>query len=60
MGQSATKELPNPCLQQMNLYLACVENHKDGLSENDDCGKEVSEYKKCRAQIKEVSKKSEP
>lgn len=59
MGQSAGKEAPNPCLQQMNQYLACVECHENGLSENDDCGKEVVEYKKCRAQIKESLKKSE-
>ena len=58
MGQVVAKEVPNPCVQQMNAYLACVESHTNGLSENDDCAKEVLDYKKCRAQIKETEKNS--
>lgn len=38
----------DPCDAAMQVYLKCVESHKDGLTEGDDCTPEATAYKECR------------
>ena len=50
---------PNdPCQNAMNSYLKCVENHKDGLSDGDECLDEAKVYKACRSEVKKTAKKT--
>lgn len=51
----------DPCYPQMQGYLKCVEGHKDGLTEGDDCQPETVLYKKCREEQKvQLKKKKTP
>jgi len=54
-----TSKRDDPCLPYLNNYLKCVENHKDGLTEGDDCGDEGVFYKNCRTEQKNKAKSSE-
>jgi hypothetical protein len=47
----------DPCAPFMDSYLKCVESHKEGLSEGDDCQSEVLVYKKCRADEQKEKRK---
>ena len=49
----------DPCESAMQAYLTCVESHKNGLTEGDDCSDEGIKYKECRKQFnKEKDNKS--
>ena len=49
----------DPCDAAMQAYLKCVEGHKDGLTEGDDCTPEASAYKECRKQQQQSTQKKE-
>lgn len=60
MGQSNSTYKPSedPCNPALQAYLKCVESHKDGLTEGDDCSAEGNVYKACRKEQMDLKKKS--
>jgi hypothetical protein len=60
MGQSSSTYNPSedPCNPALQAYLKCVESHKDGLTEGDDCSAEGNLYKDCRKKQLALNKKS--
>lgn len=46
------------CGKYLESYLKCVESHKNGLTEGDDCSKENIEYKVCRKAEKDKLNKA--
>ncbi len=58
MGQSSStyNASEDPCHPALQSYLKCVESHKDGLTEGDDCSAEGNVYKSCRKQQIEIKK----
>lgn len=55
-GLFEKKKVINPCQKEMDLYLACVDGQKEGLSEGNECMKETNLYKACRASNKNPPK----
>ncbi|DAZ96316.1 TPA: hypothetical protein N0F65_008440 [Lagenidium giganteum] len=63
MGAEASKflgnEAVNPCQQQMDTYIKCVDARNaesGGLRDGDECEKESEEYRECRRKLKEWKK----
>jgi hypothetical protein len=47
----------DPCNASLQAYLSCVDAHKDGLTEGDDCSAEGEVYKACRKVQIDLKKK---
>lgn len=46
------------CGEFMKNYMECVKKHPQGLSGDDECQKEIDDYKNCRKLIKDKNSSS--
>lgn len=55
MKTITTSENIDPCLVFLDLYLSCVGQYKHGLKQDEECKPEADQYKKCRAEQKQIA-----